>query len=113
MRTYTVPTYSVPAISNSSFLRRHIGPTPNEIQDMLKFVDYTNSLDELVKKTIPNNLLIEHFDVGEPIHPEELIQKFQGLSQKNNTTRTYLGQGFYRTTTPSFIMRTILSNPAW
>jgi len=96
----------------TSFLWRHIGPNENEIQTMLDKVEITDT-DELIKKTIPNNLLMEKFRLGDSMSPHSLITLFEELSEKNNTEKTYFGQGYYPTITPSFIMRNLLGNPAW
>ena len=47
-------------IDNNSkeFIYRHIGPTETEQQSMLKEVGY-NSLDDLMKNTVPEKILLK------------------------------------------------------
>jgi glycine dehydrogenase len=96
----------------TSFLWRHLGPSEGEIEKMLEAINVADT-EELIKKTIPNNLLVDNFHIGDPMSPHSLIKLFDLISKKNDTRRTFLGQGFYPTITPSFIMRNVLSNPGW
>ena len=43
-------------IDIDSFASRHIGPRDDEIKEMLNFIN-CSSLDDLIKKTVPQNIL--------------------------------------------------------
>lgn len=106
------PSSTLQRYFSSSFFERHVGPSEKEIKLMLKSLDI-ESLDKLVKKTIPNELLIENFDIGEPVPPEKLLKLYEETSNNNSTFPSYLGQGFYGTITPPIIMKNIIENPVW
>ena len=42
--------------NSREFIRRHIGPSEKDIEKMLKVVG-ANSLDDLINKTVPENIL--------------------------------------------------------
>ena len=42
-------------MNTESFERRHIGPTENEIKQMLSVIN-ANSIDELIDQTIPKSI---------------------------------------------------------
>ena len=42
--------------TSKEFIKRHIGPSEEDIDSMLKVVG-ANSLDDLIKKMVPNNIL--------------------------------------------------------
>ena len=51
--------------STQNFSHRHIGPNDHEINEMLSFLGY-ESIDELILKTIPDNILLkDKLDVGD------------------------------------------------
>ena len=45
-------------INNNSFASRHIGPRNNDIKTMLNYIG-CESLDHLIKKTVPCNILFD------------------------------------------------------
>ena len=100
-------------IDNNSFSSRHIGPRNNDIKKMLKAIG-VNSLENLVKKTVPSNILFDSSLKLKPGMSEEFNKiNMQLLSIKNNFNKTYIGMGYYGTNTPSVILRNILENPGW
>ena len=100
-------------IDINTFASRHIGPRNNDIEDMLKVVG-CKSLDELIKKTVPEHILLKEKLKLKPGMSEEFNKtNMQLLSLKNNFKKTYIGMGYYNTTTPSVILRNILENPGW
>mgnify|MGYP001468325621 FL=1 len=100
-------------IDINSFASRHIGPRNNDISEMLKVVGF-KSLDELITNTIPEHILFKDKLKLRPGMSEDFNKtNMQLLSLKNNFKKTYIGMGYYNTTTPSVILRNILENPGW
>ncbi len=93
--------------------RRHIGPSPAEMDEMLAVVGAA-SLDDLIAQTIPANLRqAEPLDFGKPKSEGELLYFLGQVAKKNRVMDSLIGQGFYGTVTPPAIQRNILENPAW
>ena len=93
--------------------RRHIGPSPVEMQEMLDVLG-VKSLDELIDQTVPKSIRQEEpLDFGAPLSERELLHKMRYVAGKNKVMRTLIGQGYYGTVTPPAIQRNILENPAW
>ncbi len=93
--------------------RRHIGPSPKEIQAMLDVVG-ADSLDALVDETIPRTLRQAHpLGLGDPMSEREAIGVLRDVAGRNRCLQSLIGQGFYGTQTPAVIQRNILENPAW
>ena len=100
-------------IDINSFTSRHIGPRNDEILSMLKKIK-CKSLDDLIKKTVPSNILFNSKLKLKPGMSEEFNKtNMQLLSLKNEFNKTYIGMGYYGTITPSVILRNILENPGW
>ena len=100
-------------INKNSFSSRHIGPRNEDIETMLRTVN-CSSLDDLIKKTVPKNILFESNLNLKPGMSEEFNKiNLQLLSIKNNFSKTYIGLGYYGTITPSVLLRNILENPGW
>ena len=100
-------------IETNSFASRHIGPRNEDIKLMLKTIN-CKSLDDLIQKTVPLNILSDSPLNLKPGMSEEFNKiNMQLLSIKNNFYKTYIGLGYYGTITPSVILRNILENPGW
>ncbi|NMA73438.1 MAG: aminomethyl-transferring glycine dehydrogenase [Bacteroidales bacterium] len=92
---------------------RHIGISPRDTERMLKIIG-VESLDELIKKTIPEGILYkEPLKLPEPLTEYDFGQHIRELSEKNKCYTTYIGQGWYNTITPAVIRRNVLENPVW
>jgi glycine dehydrogenase len=93
--------------------RRHIGPSPAEMSDMLKIVGAPN-LNALIDETLPESIRQkEPLDFGKPMSERELLYHMRVTASKNKVMNSLIGQGYYGTVTPPVIQRNILENPAW
>ncbi len=99
--------------SQRDFIRRHIGPSEEDQNKMLSELGF-KSLDDLISKTVPENILLkEELDIGEPNSEYEALRKLKAISKKNKIYSNFIGMGYYGTFTPYVILRNILENPGW
>ena len=92
--------------------RRHIGPSPAEMEEMLKAVG-TPSLEALITETIPASIRQDRALAWAPLAEHELLAKMRQVAAKNKVMTSLIGQGYYGTVTPPAIQRNIFENPAW
>jgi glycine dehydrogenase len=95
------------------FAGRHIGTNEAEKNEMLKTIGI-NSLDELIDKTVPAAIRLKS-PLQLPVAQTEFeyLDELKKIAAKNKIYRTYIGQGYYNTITPSVILRNIFENPGW
>lgn len=97
----------------TEFSRRHNGPSAKETESMLATIG-ANSLNELVDKTVPANIKMERpLRLPAPMNEAAYLQHMREMGSKNKVCKTYIGQGYYDTITPSVIQRNIFENPGW
>ncbi len=95
------------------FFERHIGINNNDIKKMLNVIGL-NSLDELIDKTIPQNIrLNKDVELDLPLTEMELLEELKSIASKNKLYKNFIGQGYNTTILPSVIKRNILENPGW
>ncbi len=93
--------------------RRHIGPSPEEMADMLETVG-AESLEALIEDTVPRAIRqAEPLDFGKAMSERELLHHMRVTASKNKVLTSLIGQGYHGTVTPPAIQRNILENPAW
>ncbi|EPX81646.1 aminomethyl-transferring glycine dehydrogenase [Litoreibacter arenae] len=93
--------------------RRHIGPSPAEMEQMLKVVG-AKDLDALIDDTLPPEIRQKApLDFGKPKSERELLHHMKQVAGKNKVLTSLIGQGYHGTVTPPAIQRNILENPAW
>ncbi|MBN8294694.1 aminomethyl-transferring glycine dehydrogenase [Rhodobacter sp. NTK016B] len=92
--------------------RRHIGPSPAEMDAMLKAVG-APSLDALIDETIPPSIRQDKPLDWAPLSEGGLLARMRAVGAKNTVLTSLIGQGYYGTITPPAIQRNILENPAW
>ncbi|WP_135501296.1 aminomethyl-transferring glycine dehydrogenase [Roseovarius aestuariivivens] len=93
--------------------RRHIGPSPEEMAEMLEAVG-AKSLDALIDETVPKSIRQDTpLDFGPPKSERELMHDMRMVAAKNKVLVSLIGQGYHGTVTPPAIQRNILENPAW
>ncbi|HBQ36452.1 MAG TPA: glycine dehydrogenase (aminomethyl-transferring), partial [Rhodobacteraceae bacterium] len=93
--------------------RRHIGPSPEEMAEMLQVLG-VDSLDDLIDKTVPSSIRTKQpLEFGKPKSEREWIWFIRQIAKKNKVFTTMIGQGYHGSITPPAIQRNILENPAW
>jgi len=95
------------------FAGRHIGTNEAEKNEMLKTIGI-NSLDELIDKTVPAAIRLKN-PLKLPVAQTEFeyLDELKKIAAKNKIFKTYIGQGYYNTITPSVILRNVFENPGW
>jgi glycine dehydrogenase len=106
--TYTPVDYNPYDFAN----RRHIGPSPAEMDEMLKAVGVP-TLDALIDQTVPAAIRQAKPLSWAPLAEHELLARMKEVAGKNRVMTSLIGQGYYGTVTPPAIQRNILENPAW
>ena len=100
-------------MNTNSFVLRHVGPRKNEVTDMLKTIGLA-SIDELIYKTIPNDILLKkELNLPEALSEFQYMHHIREVSKQNRLFKTYIGLGYHPTILPGVIQRNILENPGW
>ena len=92
--------------------RRHIGPSPAEMDEMLAAVG-VRSLEDLISETVPKSIRQKASLGWAPLSEQDLLQRMRAVAGRNKVMTSLIGQGYYGTFTPPAIQRNILENPAW
>jgi glycine dehydrogenase len=98
---------------SADFAKRHIGPGEAETKEMLAVIG-VHTLDELVDKTIPSGIMLnKKLDIAPAMSEFEYLSELKNIANKNKVFKSYIGQGYYDTITPSVILRNLFENPGW
>ncbi|MBV8926405.1 MAG: aminomethyl-transferring glycine dehydrogenase, partial [Bradyrhizobium sp.] len=96
-----------------SFVRRHIGPSPDDVASMLETVG-AKSLSDLMGETLPGSIRQKApLDLGGGLSEIEALTHMGELAAQNRLFTSLIGQGYSGTILPAVIQRNILENPAW
>ena len=96
-----------------TFAQRHIGPREKDIKEMLSVLG-VNSMEELVKQTVPENILLKKgLEINAPMTENRYLARLKEIAGKNKNFRSMIGEGFYGTGTLPVIVRNIFENPCW
>ncbi len=96
-----------------TFVHRHIGPNPDDIQEMLSTLGLP-SLDALIDATIPADIRLRRpLTLGPHRGEHEVLARLRALAGQNKVFRSFIGMGYYDCITPPVIQRNILENPGW
>ena len=106
--TFTPTTYNPYDFAN----RRHIGPSPAEMTDMLAAIG-TPTLDALIDETVPKFIRQKVPLTWAPLSEQDLLARMRVVAGRNKVMVSLIGQGYFGTFTPPAIQRNILENPAW
>jgi glycine dehydrogenase len=107
------PQKHLPAAAPIGFERRHIGPSPSQIESMLSSLGL-GSLDDLVERCVPRSIrMTSALRLPEAVTESEQLARLGELTNENLLFRSFIGTGYYDTITPPVIQRNILENPGW
>ena len=95
-----------------SYLSKHLGPKEADVRLMLQTLGLS-SLDQLIDQVVPRAIRSSGLNLEDAYSEDEYLDWIQVQAKKNRLCRSFLGQGFYDTHTPSVIRRMILENPGW
>ena len=100
-------------LGHDEFINRHLGPSTDEIQAMLKTVG-ASSLTEFIASTVPADILLqEELDLAAPFSESQTLRQLQEFGEQNEVYKSYIGMGYYGTHVPQVIQRNVLENPGW
>ena len=96
-----------------TFTRRHLGPSPVEVKEMLDVLGL-ESTQQLLEQTVPNSIREQPWlSMAGGRGEQELLAELRQIAEKNQLFKSYIGMGYYGTITPGVILRNILENPGW
>ena len=101
-----------------TFVRRHIGPSDDEIGAMLGLLGL-GSLEDLVRETVPAAirlrapLTLSSIPAGRELGERETLEALRRLAERNQVFRSFLGMGYHDCIVPGVIQRNILESPGW
>lgn len=99
-----------------TFLRRHVGPRPQDMDRMLHELGYS-SLEAFINETVPSEVRLAPSTVTDEQIPalseSQLAARGDQIARQNQPLRSLIGMGYHNTLVPPVIMRNILENPGW
>lgn len=111
----------VPKVARSSsstaptdtFLRRHVGPSAADSQEMLSTLGFA-SFAELSDSTVPAAIRsAKPLDLPDAQSESEALASLREIASKNRVHKSGIGQGYHGTLTPAVILRNMVENPGW
>jgi glycine dehydrogenase len=104
---------NISLLDSDTFVPRHIGPNPDEVAEMLDFLDHP-TLDSLIDATVPAAIRMDReLQLGSARTEAEVLSELRSIASRNQVFRSYIGAGYHDCITPPVIQRNILENPGW
>ncbi|MEA2024116.1 MAG: aminomethyl-transferring glycine dehydrogenase [Actinomycetota bacterium] len=95
------------------FLSRHLGPSSNDMPEMLAVVGAA-SMEDLIDRAVPAQIRIEHdHDLPGPLAEHDAIARLRVLADRNERYTSLIGMGYTGTILPAVIQRNVLENAGW
>jgi glycine dehydrogenase len=96
-----------------NFSDRHIGVNTNSLDIMIETIG-VDSCERLMYETIPDDIRItKPLNLRPALSESEWLKYVRQIAFKNKVFKSYIGQGYYETLSPSVIIRNIFENPGW
>ena len=100
-------------IEPDEFSRRHIGPTPDDVSDMLRVIG-VESVEQLLAETMPGTIRAEAaLGLPDAVSEADALERLRRIAGRNRRVTSLIGMGYTNTITPPVIARNVLENPAW
>ena len=110
---YSAPKGNEKAPQFQGFAKRHLGPNPVEIQQMLELLG-VSSLETLIDQTIPSTIRLNYsLKLPEAQTEYAALNQLKAIASQNQVYRSFIGMGYSDCITPGVIQRNILENPGW
>ena len=97
---------------HDAFVARHIGTLADQAE-MLRVLGYATCaslMDAIVPAAIREHAPLP---LAAPMSEVEAMQRLRERAARNRVLKSFIGQGYYGTSTPAVIQRNVLENPAW
>ena len=99
--------------NSDRFVRRHIGPRPEDGLKMLEALGLAG-MDALIDKTVPASIRMSGpLEIGEAHSEYAVLRQMREFASRNRNFRSFIGMGYHDCITPAVIQRNILENPGW
>ncbi len=95
------------------FIARHIGIGQADERHMLSVIGVASRralIDGIVPRAIARTSAM---NLPAPVTEAAALAELKALAGRNRVMRSFIGQGYHGTHTPTVILRNILENPAW
>jgi glycine dehydrogenase len=100
-------------MKTDAFALRHIGPSENDLQHMLKTIG-AETMEQLIFETIPSDIrLTNELNLETAMTEYEFANHIKKLGDKNKMFQSYIGLGYNQAIIPAVIQRNIFENPGW
>jgi glycine dehydrogenase len=98
---------------DDDFIARHVGPTDEELEQMLEVIG-AKSLSDLLDQTVPAAIRSETpLDLPGARSEPAVIDALRQFADRNRLRTSLIGMGYTNTHTPAVIRRNVLEDPAW
>ena len=95
------------------FQGRHIGPTDDEMAEMLSVVGVAD-MDELIDRTVPDDVRQrDPLDLPRLGPRQTDYDELRAMARANRRVTSMIGMGYHQTITPAVIRRNVFENPGW
>ena len=95
------------------FVRRHVGPSHEEQEGMLKVLGY-ESLDALLNAAVPGSVRsLGTLRLPPAVSEQQVLEELRRLAASNTMAEPMIGLGYSGTITPGVVRRNVLESPAW
>lgn len=97
----------------ADFCSRHVGVHGETREEMIKELGYERIVD-LIEDAVPAEIRDgAELDLPEALSETEALALLKTIMSQNEVFKSFIGQGYYGTYTPTVIQRNVLENPGW